>query len=84
MPRTKIPEGIVAADVIEAAALFLSKSVPHEFHKSEKFDVIVDGKRFPPKAILGLAAMRVLEMPLKPSDFSGGEDSQCFKLLRSL
>jgi len=84
MPRIKIPEGIVAADVIEAAALFSSKSVPHDFHESEKFDVIVEGKRLPPKAILGLAAMRVLGMPLKPSDFSGGEDSQCFKLLRSL
>ena len=84
MPRTKIPEGILAADVIEAAALFSSKSVPHDFHESEKFDVIVEGKRLPPKAILGLAAMRVLGMPLKPSDFSGGEDSQCFKLLRSL
>ena len=84
MPRTKIPEVIVAADVIEAAALFLSKSVPHDFHESEKFDVIVEGKRFPPKAILGLAAIRILGMPLKPSDFSGGEDSQCFKLLRAL
>jgi len=84
MPRIKIPEGIVAADVIEAAALFSSKSVPHDFHESEKFDVIVEGKRFPLKAILGLAAIRILGMPLKPSDFSGGEDSQCFKLLRSL
>jgi hypothetical protein len=28
--------------------------------------------------------MRILGSPLKPSDFSGGEDSQCFKLLRSL
>jgi hypothetical protein len=84
MPRIQIPEGINAADVIEAAALFSSKSVSHDFHKSEKFDVIVQGKRFPPKAILGLAAMRIFGAPLKPSDFSGGEDSQCFKLLRSL
>ena len=84
MPRTKIPEGIVAADVIEATALFSSKSVSHDFHESEKFDVIVEGKRFPPKAILGLAAMRILGMPLKPSDFSGGEGSPCFNILRGL
>jgi hypothetical protein len=84
MPRTKIPEGILAADIIAAASLFSSESVSHNFHESEKFDVIVDGKRFPPKAILGLAAVRILGAPLKPSDFSGGEDSQCFKLLRSL
>lgn len=84
MPRTKIPEGIVASDIIAAASLFSSESVSHDFHESEKFDVIVEGKRFPPKAILGLAAMRTLGAPLKPSDFSGGENSQCFKLLRSL
>jgi hypothetical protein len=84
MPRTKIPEGILAADIIAAASLFSSESVSHDFHESEKFDVIVEGKRFPPKAILGLAAVRILGAPLKPSDFSGGEDSQCFKLLRSL
>ena len=84
MTRTKIPEGILAADIIAAASLFSSESVSHDFHESEKFDVIVEGKRFPPKAILGLAAIRILGMPLKPSDFSGGEDSQCFKLLRSL
>jgi hypothetical protein len=84
MPRTKIPEGILAADIIAAASLFSSESVSRDFHESEKFDVIVEGKRFPPKAILGLAAMRILGAPLKPRDFSGGEDSQCFKLLRSM
>lgn len=84
MPRTKIPAGIVAADIIEAASLFSSKSVPHDFHESEKFDVIIEGKRFPPKAILGLAAMRILGAPLKPSDFSGGEGSPCFNILRDL
>ena len=43
-----------------------------------------EGKRFPPKAILGLAARRVRGRILDPNEFSGGVDSKCFAVLRNL
>jgi putative restriction endonuclease len=58
--------------------------VPHSFGDSTHYDVLFKSHRYPPKAIVGLAARYILGAPLLPSDFSGGERSTCFKVLRSL
>jgi hypothetical protein len=58
--------------------------VPHHFGDSTGYDLIESGKRYPPKAVLGLAARRLLGKPLGPYDFKGGEQSQCFRVLRGL
>ena len=78
-----IPNGITREDV-ENAILDYQKGVPHGFGNSTTYDLIYDGSRFPPKAILGLAARRVAGRILEPNEFSAGEDSQCFKILREL
>ena len=77
-----IPEDITRQDVLEAIAAFSDGSVQHNFHESEKFDLLHDGERYPPKAILGIAARRIAGHVLEPSDFSGGEGSPCFRILR--
>jgi 5-methylcytosine-specific restriction protein A len=77
-----IPRDITRQDVLEAIAAYSDGTVAHGFHESEKYDLLHDGKRYPPKAILGLAARRTAGHVLEPSDFSGGEGSPCFNVLR--
>ena len=77
-----IPDGITAEDVLDAIAAFTAGSVQHNFHESEKYDLLHQGERYPPKAILGIAARRSAGHVLEPSDFSGGEGSSCFRVLR--
>jgi MoxR-like ATPase len=68
-------------DDVLAAIQDLHSGVENRFGPSIKYDVIHDGQRFPPKAVVGLAARRVLGRPLEPGEFSGGIDSKCFKVL---
>ncbi|WP_374538583.1 DUF3427 domain-containing protein [Chitinimonas taiwanensis] len=51
---------------------------------STDFDLVYDGHRFPPKAVLGVAAQRVVGRPLTADEFAGGEASPCFAILRAL
>lgn len=83
MVKSHIPESITAEHVLAAIEDFMA-GVHHDFADSTKYDLVVDGQRYPPKAILGLAAKRAAGKLLKPGDFSGGEDSKCFAILRSL
>lgn len=79
-----IPTGITAEHVRKALDDFDSKAVEHRFADSTRYDLLVDGRRYPPKAILGLAARHVTGRALTPEDFSGGEGSSCFRVLRRL
>lgn len=83
MVKNHIPNGITAEHVLAAIGDFAS-GVAHDFGPSTTYDLVVDGVRYPPKAILGLAAMRATGKLLKPRDFTGGEVSRCFSILRSL
>ena len=65
---TDIPSGITSEHILKAISDF-ETGVPHEFVDSTGYDLLHDGKRYPPKAILGLAAKQILGEPLKPSDF---------------
>ncbi|WP_425618103.1 HNH endonuclease [Anatilimnocola sp. NA78] len=78
-----IPEGITRVDVVSAVAAF-SSGAEHDFAASIAYDLLYEGSRYPPKAILGLAARRLTGQVLKPSDFSGGQSSKCFRVLRDL
>lgn len=80
---SNIPNAITEDDVLDAIADF-DRGVKHEFADSTKFDLLYEGRRYPPKAIVGLAARRHVGEPLKPSDFSGGLRSKCFRVLESL
>lgn len=62
-----LPHDTTPDAVRQAAAEFDSN--PARFHKPTKFAVIVDGRAYPPKAIIALAT------GLPVSSFSGGIES---------
>jgi hypothetical protein len=69
-------------DVRDAIANFREGALPPSFKDSTRFDLLVDGyKRFPPKAIIALAARQPLGRILSSSEFAGGESSIVFRLL---
>lgn len=83
--RIGIPEGITAQDVRTALNALAENGLPSGY--GERTDWVLDdnGTWFPPKAVIGLAATRVLGRPLKASEFSGGEGSgQANRILREL
>lgn len=80
---SKIPSGITRQDVRDALAS-LDRGEPHLFGESTGYDLVESDKHYPLKAVLGLAARRVVGHPLGPYDFKGGEKSECFRILRNL
>jgi len=78
-----IPDGITIEDVRSALA-DLDANIPHLFGASTGYDLIVGDRRYPPKAVIGLAARRILGHPLGPYDFKGGLGSLCFRTLDGL
>ncbi len=83
MAKSRIPEGITREHVGQALVDF-RRGAAHEFGESTHYDLLHEGDRFPPKAIIGLAAQRATGRLLTPKDFSGGEGSKCFRVLRKL
>jgi hypothetical protein len=79
----EIPDGITRDDVL-GAIRELDAGIEHPFGPSVIYDLIHDHRRYPPKAAIGLAARRVLGRILKPHEFSGGEQSKAFRVLRDL
>jgi hypothetical protein len=78
-----IPEGITSEDV-RSALRRLAKGAPHPFGPSRNWDVLFEGRAYPPKAVVGLAAQRVTGRMLGPSDFHSGGESKCFQTLTRL
>lgn len=69
-------------DLRNAIAEFREGVLPPTFRDSTRFDLLVDGyRRFPPKAIIALAARRPLGRVLSSGEFAGGESSTVFRLL---
>src|SRR6516165_5046160 len=72
----------ITRDDIEEAIAALERGEVHAFGPSIFYEVLEGGRRYPPKAVVGLAARRVLGRALRPDEFSGGEESWAFRLLR--
>lgn len=81
MANRDIPDGITKTDLIQAIR-DLEAGVEHAFGDSTGYDVVFEGKRYPPKAVVGLAARRLLGQRLGPYDFKGGLKSKCFRILQ--
>lgn len=72
-------------DVLEVLERFsLAQAADYGFADSTDFDLIFQGRAYPPKAVLGLAAARVVGRPLTSDEFSGGDQSPCFMVLQAL
>ena len=78
--RKTLPSSISRESVLEAIAKF-NKGVEHGFADSTKYDLVHEGRSYPPKAILGLALEISNGDQWGPEDFSGGINSKCVRLL---
>ena len=76
----KIPSSIARKHILKAIA-GLDSGKAHAFGESTGYDVLHDGRRYAPKAVIGLAAAEVLGTALGPYDFKGGLKSRCFRKL---
>jgi len=76
----RIPEGITSAQILEAIKM-IQAGVPNKFAESTGYDVLFEGKRYAPKAVVGVAAGVLTGGELGPADFKAGLGSKCFRLL---
>lgn len=80
--NVSILKEITKEDVLEAIAS-LDNGQKHSFGEAKRYYLIHNGKRYAPKAIVGLAATRLLGRPLEHYEFKSGE-VQVNRLLRKL
>lgn len=78
----RIPDGITRVHLL-AAIEALDRGVTHAFGPSTGYDVLHNRKRYPPKAVVGLAGEQVLGSPFGPNDFHGGLGTRCFRVLEA-
>ena len=71
MPQS-IPPGLTREHVLRALA-DLDVGAEHPFGAPTGYELLHDGKRYAPKAAVGLACVYHLGRPLRPDEFSGGE-----------
>ncbi|WP_312229429.1 HNH endonuclease [Pseudescherichia sp.] len=77
----KLPNSLPRETILAAAQAYDSNH-PHAFADSRDYDVIINNRRYPPKAIVGIAAASTLTgLTFTPADFSGGIKSKCVRLL---
>src|SRR5262249_60224340 len=70
MPRS-IPKGLTTEHVLLALA-DLDAGVEHRFGAPTGYELVHQGRRYPPKAIIGLAFRHYVGHVLPPEEFSGG------------
>src|SRR3954468_5244453 len=83
MPQA-IPKGRTRQDVLQALA-DLDAGVEHPFGPPTGYELVHEGRRYAPKAVVGLACRSLLGRILRPEEFSGGEaPGQANYVLRAL
>jgi hypothetical protein len=78
-----VPENLVREHVV-AAISDLASGKEHSFGESTGYDLIFEGRRYPPKAVFGLTIFHATGRVVGPYDFKGGEQSTSFRVLRRL
>lgn len=78
----RIPDYIDRPLLLRAFAA-LDAGADHAFADSTKYDAVHNGRRYPPKAVVGLASEFAVGEPFTPYDFTAGVGSKCFRVLES-
>ncbi|MDB4724710.1 DUF3883 domain-containing protein [Planctomycetota bacterium] len=81
--RAEVFDGLTRKHVLDAMGL-LDQGHEHPFSEPTTYEVVKGPKRYPPKAVFGLAAGQLLGRTLLPGDFSAGDGQPCFRILREL
>ncbi|MDA8632146.1 HNH endonuclease [Verrucomicrobiales bacterium] len=71
------------AEVVKEAAKALALDQKFEYSDSTDYDLDLDGTKLPPKKVIGYSGLLHYGAPLFSENFSGGEDTPCFKKLAS-
>lgn len=69
-----IPEGLTAKHVL-LALKDLDSGIEHNFKKAVHYELVHDGRLYPPKAVVGIAFRHLTGSILEPHEFSGGQKS---------
>ncbi len=72
---------IYPVECIIAAIRAYDAGVAHQFKSARLYEIEFEGRRYPSKAIVGLAATLATGTEFTPADFSGGIKSKCVRLL---
>jgi len=87
------PEKIKKTHVLKAAGIWRKRAATgnedhpffkHNFRQSNHFDVLIDGKPYPPKAIVSCAHGLATDVYLPTSDFAGAKDGLWHRRLKEL
>ncbi len=79
-----IPSALNRSHILQALA-DLDAGISHPFGEPTVYELVHDGKRYAPKAVVGLASRAPLGQILLPEEFSGGEaPGQANYVLRKL
>lgn len=71
MPRPPLDD--LTKEHVVAALVDLDAGVDHGFGAETLYQLVHDGRRYPPKAVVGQALWRLTGQRYYPDDFSGGE-----------
>lgn len=74
----------ISADHVQLAIAEIEREGVPPGASSTFYDLLYSAKRYPPKLVLALAAKHANGTELDRADFSGGEDSPAFRVLRDL
>lgn len=74
----------LSRDDILTAARIADTGETGGFAESTRYDLLLDGKRYPPKRIVGIALNARSKLQFTPYEFKGGEHSLCFRTLQKL
>lgn len=76
----ELPNRLPRKYIIKAIRAY-DDGFPHLFKEARSYEVVFNGRRYPSKAIVGIAATLMTGKTFTPQDFSGGIKSKCVRLL---
>lgn len=83
MSEKDLFKDITKEEVLKAITTIDDEGYPSN-RKSSTYDLVYEGTNYPPKYIISLAGYFANEHFISHKEFSGGEDSACFTVLRDM
>ncbi|MFP3813291.1 hypothetical protein, partial [Bacillus sp. SIMBA_005] len=80
---TEVTHSLTHQHVLKALEEIDQQGVPAGAD-STRYDLVYEGRRYPPKLVLELSAKVATGSDLSRREFKGGEESRAFKTLRNL
>lgn len=77
-----IPNNIKPKYIVQAINKIEKEGIPPQAHSSS-YDVLYNGKRYPPKLVLSYANIFANGVVLDRNEFEGGLNTPCFKILKN-